>query len=64
MQHLKKLETYAMENQYQLRTVADQTGSEVELWTLPEPVSQHQTIVGRVKASSLEKASRQLMENK
>ena len=61
MKYINILMAFVKTNSYQLRAVCDETGTELELWTLPALADQHQHIVGSVKASSLEKAAQQLM---
>ena len=62
MRHMNILMEFVKTNSYQLRAVCDETGTEVELWTMPALADQHQHIVGRVKADNLEQAAKQLME--
>ena len=64
MEHINVLMAFVKTNSYQLRAVCDETGTELELWTMPALADQHQHIVGRVKADNLEAAAKQLMEKK
>ena len=62
MKYTNALMAFVKSNSYQLRAVCDETGTELELWTMPALADQHQHIVGRVKADNLEQAAKQLME--
>ncbi len=64
LRHINVLMAFVKANSYQLRAVCDETGTELELWTLPALADQHQHIVGSTKASSLEKAAQRLMGEK
>jgi len=62
VKYTNALMAFVKSNSYQLRAVCDETGTELELWTMPALADQHQHIVGRVKADNLEQAAKQLME--